>query len=313
MLFTGAMVLSDANNAFVATPAQRPQRRRHPRGGHASTGMNPLLLHWAMVLHPPATFIGYAGCTVPFAYAIAALITGDLSRPLGRARRPRGRLQLHLPHHRHGARRRLGLRGARLGRLLGVGRGGERELHELAHRHRHDPQLHPLPPARRLSVAGASLPPPSPSSLWCSAPSSPAPASCSPCTRLPRTRSPPTSSSASWSSAAPRVSAAHALPQRRRSPRTTRSSRSPPRTARTTSPTSSASWAPASWRTSPCRAALPTLAAAGRPGGLGRRLQCGRPPRDGALSACSWAVCPHARLAQDRRRGLLGGTSACPR
>jgi cytochrome c-type biogenesis protein CcmF len=42
-------------------------------------GMNPLLMHWAMVLHPPTLFIGYALVTVPFAYALAALIGRDSS------------------------------------------------------------------------------------------------------------------------------------------------------------------------------------------------------------------------------------------
>jgi cytochrome c-type biogenesis protein CcmF len=42
--------------------------------------MNPLLQTWAMVLHPPTLFIGYAGLTVPFAFALAALITGDTSK-----------------------------------------------------------------------------------------------------------------------------------------------------------------------------------------------------------------------------------------
>ncbi len=42
-------------------------------------GINPLLLHWAMVLHPPTLFMGYALMTVPFAYALAALLTGDAS------------------------------------------------------------------------------------------------------------------------------------------------------------------------------------------------------------------------------------------
>lgn len=40
-------------------------------------GMNPLLLHWAMILHPPTLFVGYAGLTIPFAYALAAMIKGD--------------------------------------------------------------------------------------------------------------------------------------------------------------------------------------------------------------------------------------------
>lgn len=42
-------------------------------------GINPLLMHWAMVLHPPTLFVGYALMTVPFAYALAALLTGDAS------------------------------------------------------------------------------------------------------------------------------------------------------------------------------------------------------------------------------------------
>ncbi len=42
--------------------------------------MNPLLQHWAMILHPPTLFIGYAGLTIPFAFAIAALIVNDSSK-----------------------------------------------------------------------------------------------------------------------------------------------------------------------------------------------------------------------------------------
>jgi cytochrome c-type biogenesis protein CcmF len=42
-------------------------------------GMNPLLMHWAMVLHPPTLFVGYALMTVPFAYALAALLDRDSS------------------------------------------------------------------------------------------------------------------------------------------------------------------------------------------------------------------------------------------
>ena len=43
-------------------------------------GMNPLLEHWAMAVHPPTLFIGYAGLTIPFAYAISALIVNDPSK-----------------------------------------------------------------------------------------------------------------------------------------------------------------------------------------------------------------------------------------
>ena len=39
-------------------------------------GLNPLLQHPSMILHPPMLFIGYAGFTVPFAMLIGAMVTG---------------------------------------------------------------------------------------------------------------------------------------------------------------------------------------------------------------------------------------------
>ncbi len=41
-------------------------------------GMNPLLENFWMIIHPPVVFVGYAAYTVPFAFAIAALVTGKL-------------------------------------------------------------------------------------------------------------------------------------------------------------------------------------------------------------------------------------------
>lgn len=41
-------------------------------------GLNPLLQHWAMVIHPPILYIGYVGFVVPFAFCIAALWTRQL-------------------------------------------------------------------------------------------------------------------------------------------------------------------------------------------------------------------------------------------
>lgn len=41
-------------------------------------GLNPLLQHWAMVIHPPILYIGYIGFVVPFAFCLAALITRQL-------------------------------------------------------------------------------------------------------------------------------------------------------------------------------------------------------------------------------------------
>ncbi|MCK6381659.1 MAG: cytochrome c biogenesis protein CcsA [Leptospiraceae bacterium] len=42
-------------------------------------GLNPLLQHWAMILHPPILYVGYVSFSIPFAIGMSALITGNLS------------------------------------------------------------------------------------------------------------------------------------------------------------------------------------------------------------------------------------------
>lgn len=79
LLFGLAMMLSEPNNPFKATPAEWLSGGQLVGQG-ASMGMNPLLQHWAMILHPPTLFIGYAGLTIPFAFAMAALIVNDSSK-----------------------------------------------------------------------------------------------------------------------------------------------------------------------------------------------------------------------------------------
>jgi cytochrome c-type biogenesis protein CcmF len=79
-LFSGAMIFSDPNAPFKATPAEYIGAGGELVGAAAQWGMNPLLQHWAMILHPPTLFIGYAGLTIPFAFAIAALIVNDPSK-----------------------------------------------------------------------------------------------------------------------------------------------------------------------------------------------------------------------------------------
>jgi|FLOH01.1.fsa_nt_gi cytochrome c-type biogenesis protein CcmF len=41
-------------------------------------GLNPLLQHPAMIIHPPVLYIGYVGTVIPFGFAMAALISGKL-------------------------------------------------------------------------------------------------------------------------------------------------------------------------------------------------------------------------------------------
>lgn len=41
-------------------------------------GLNPLLQNFYMVIHPPMLYLGFVGMTIPFAFGLAALITGQL-------------------------------------------------------------------------------------------------------------------------------------------------------------------------------------------------------------------------------------------
>ncbi len=63
-----ASLLVFASNPFATYPFR-------PAEGF---GLNPLLENFWMIIHPPVVFAGYAAYTVPFAFAIAALVTGKL-------------------------------------------------------------------------------------------------------------------------------------------------------------------------------------------------------------------------------------------
>lgn len=78
--FVGVLLFSDTNMPFVATDARYFNADGSLTAGAATFGMNALLEHWAMAIHPPTLFVGYAGLTIPFAYAIGALIVNDSSK-----------------------------------------------------------------------------------------------------------------------------------------------------------------------------------------------------------------------------------------
>lgn len=42
-------------------------------------GLNPLLQHWAMIIHPPLLYIGYVSFAIPFTIAMSAMITDSIS------------------------------------------------------------------------------------------------------------------------------------------------------------------------------------------------------------------------------------------
>jgi cytochrome c-type biogenesis protein CcmF len=63
--------------AFVTNPFTRLPADQIASNGN---GMNPLLQHAAMLIHPPILYVGFVGFVVPFAFALAALITGELGQ-----------------------------------------------------------------------------------------------------------------------------------------------------------------------------------------------------------------------------------------
>jgi len=73
-----SLVLISTSNPFETLPFKPPE----------GVGMLPLLENPGMIFHPPVLFLGYAGYTVPFAFALAALMSGELSANWVKAVRP---------------------------------------------------------------------------------------------------------------------------------------------------------------------------------------------------------------------------------
>jgi cytochrome c-type biogenesis protein CcmF len=74
-----ALLLLFAANPFLLVPGGTPADGR---------GLNPQLQHWAMSIHPPMLFMGYAGFAIPFAIMMGALAAGkDANGWAGQMRR----------------------------------------------------------------------------------------------------------------------------------------------------------------------------------------------------------------------------------
>src|SRR5437764_866728 len=67
MFFLFLMVIHNNpfDNFITATPAD-------------GQGLNPLLQNFYMAIHPPTMYLGFVGLTIPYAFGMAALITGHL-------------------------------------------------------------------------------------------------------------------------------------------------------------------------------------------------------------------------------------------
>lgn len=68
--------------AFVTSPFEKMEVI--PPDG---AGLNPLLQHPAMAIHPPILYLGYVGFAIPFCFAMAALLSGRLNDSWIRATR----------------------------------------------------------------------------------------------------------------------------------------------------------------------------------------------------------------------------------
>ena len=63
-------------NNFVASPFKLLMAGKGVIDLGDGQGLNPLLQYWTMVIHPPFLYLGYVGFSVPFAFCVAALVTG---------------------------------------------------------------------------------------------------------------------------------------------------------------------------------------------------------------------------------------------
>ena len=71
---TGQMQVVDA--LFIPPNAVSPAEANLAADAR---GLNPLLRHFGMIIHPPMLYLGFVGFLIPFAFAMAALASGDLS------------------------------------------------------------------------------------------------------------------------------------------------------------------------------------------------------------------------------------------
>ena len=98
-------------------------------------GLNPLLQYPEMVIHPPMLYLGYVGFSVPFAFALGALMMRYPGEKWIHITRRWTMVTWLLSDLRDFSGHALGLCGAGLGRLLGMGPGGERFADAVADGH----------------------------------------------------------------------------------------------------------------------------------------------------------------------------------
>jgi cytochrome c-type biogenesis protein CcmF len=77
-LFSIGVLVVPGSQLFAPLPSEYLDVEGNLTGQAALWGLSSLLEHWAMVVHPPLLFMGYAAMTIPAAYGAAALVAGDV-------------------------------------------------------------------------------------------------------------------------------------------------------------------------------------------------------------------------------------------
>lgn len=79
--FIGLGFIENPFERFWSTPLGEVQTMFQPAGGtliipQDGRGLNPLLRHPGMIIHPPMLYLGFVSFVIPYAFAVAAMITG---------------------------------------------------------------------------------------------------------------------------------------------------------------------------------------------------------------------------------------------
>lgn len=80
VVFCAVLLFSPDNRLFEGLPERFVADDGLLQGEAALWGLSSLLEHWAMAVHPPLLFIGYAALLAPFSYAVGGLALGVDSR-----------------------------------------------------------------------------------------------------------------------------------------------------------------------------------------------------------------------------------------
>ncbi|MDA8187163.1 MAG: heme lyase CcmF/NrfE family subunit [Dehalococcoidales bacterium] len=78
MPFVMAILMATTTFFLMLLTMVTPPFLRLPSAPADGQGLNPLLQNMGMFFHPPTTYLGYVGFAIPFAFAMAALITGKV-------------------------------------------------------------------------------------------------------------------------------------------------------------------------------------------------------------------------------------------